>query len=252
MLNLKNIEKQQEELESCLIDLSKEEINEEEEQKKYIKRLQDIYSPDFRHSYSNFYSLLKKISNLDNLNCLLYNLAEIKNKIYDKSNKIKNKEDNNFPLKIFKLADHLNLEISRYINNCQINSKTSDLKEKLDNIESETKSIKDNVNTAKKKLNSMQINIVAIIAIFSGIVLDFSGCMKLLGAAFEKMSEAPLPKLTFLILLVGFVLFNTIYLIFGFICKMNDRPTPWRFSIWFNGTVILAMITSFVICCFIG
>ena len=79
------------------------------------------------------------------------------------------------------------------------------------------------MKNATKKLNLVQTELIAVLSIFSAIVVTFSGSMSFIGGALQGMEKAPFAKSIFFISLCGFVLFNLVYLMMYLVAKITER-----------------------------
>lgn len=216
----------------------------------------NVYINDFRHSYAEFYRLLEKIDKdmVKNFEAaLLPNLLLLKQEAT-------NDNSPNFAQtkkSILKLCDSLTLEIYRF----QANSRVKEAEdfqrqvelseEKLKQAEQKLKEAEDKiaraeeqltrveksfaktdetlqksqdlVETSTEKLNRIQGETVAIISIFAAIVLAFSGGLSYLSSAISAVHNSPITKLILTVLVCGFILFNTVFILVYVVARMLDK-----------------------------
>lgn len=181
----------------------------------------EIYSthPSFRHRYSDFLPLILEVAKEDSNQG--YNIEKI-DPFGENLNKlkeyVKNKEDikENVLKSIFKLTDHINLEIGRF--------KESIAKEdRIKILEKQNTKTTNELNRAIRKLHSVQTELIAVLSIFAAIVLTFSGSMSFIAGALQCMEKTPFLKATFFIALCGFIIFNLIYLMIYLVAKITER-----------------------------
>lgn len=185
------------------------------------KKICNIYDVNFRHSYSSFFpNVINEIGKEDNGKEALELLANNLQSLYNYSITLGSK---NLSDSIFKLNDHINLEIARY------NTFTSN-QEQIKDLEKQNKSTIEALNNASsklddstKKLQSVQTELIAVLSIFSAIVMSFFGGMNFIGGALQGMEKAPFAKSIFFISLCGFVLFNLVYLMMYLVAKITER-----------------------------
>ncbi len=232
------VKKRQDKLTSCIFDLSSA-IKSDDDIKKATLELNEIYTDKFRHSYSSLSSTLIEITKSDydySLENLLENLNKISDLIEEEQQSAEPKYKNlhnAFP----KIIDHFNLEIQR---NNQLSESKMIIEEMMvqnqllqNSIERSmvrTKKLGKKLNTyeqkiksADEKASSLQTEVIAILSIFAAIVLAFSGSISLLGSALVGMKDAPFFKSVFFVLLCGFVISNTIFVLLYFVAKITGR-----------------------------
>lgn len=69
---------------------------------------------------------------------------------------------------------------------------------------------------------------MAVMGMFTGIIMTFSGGFTLLGSAFSEIDSPSFSRLAFLTALVGAILFNVIFAIFYFTGKISQKPIHTR------------------------
>lgn len=227
---LKNLDKQAK-LERLLNRLASEYSDDAMGYECYITELKEIYDGDFRHSYSQFFTIVTDLYNNANnqkasTSLLLENLTNIKQKVDEEYCDV---ADEHFRLSVDKLWDHMNLEISRY--DIIQNTIDSFLPDRVNKIEDNTRTrcdtlendIKQRVEGAEERISKIQSEFVAILGVFSAVVMAFSGSFTLLGGSFSQIAQAPLNKLMVITSIIGIVLFNTIFVLMYVISKMIGR-----------------------------
>lgn len=223
---LEEIKRRQGQLEDIIRNLS-ETYFENNDLRRYIFNLKDLYHPDFRHYYSGFFPLISDIAK-DNkkysLECLLYNIDIIKQLVeQDFIKPEEQREFGNLYKPIIKLSDHLNLEIARY--NCFFNSeqKLLDIEKRILDSEKQLSNATNQLKNAQHKINSVQTELIAVLSIFSAIVMTFAGGLNLLGGTLSSMQETPIHKMIFFILLCGFIIINFVFAMMYFVSKITGR-----------------------------
>lgn len=213
------------ELKKYLLEMASTCMNETEIRKMAIKS-KALYSDGFRHNYSEFFSLILEIAKEDNT---MYNLDYLSNnlealRVLVEQDYINGeKEFNGLYKPLSKLSDHINLEIGRYSYYSTSEEKMKTIAKRNQTINAEMKVATDSLNEAKKGVASIQTELIAVLSIFAAIVLTFSGSMSLLGNAFTSMVTSSLFKTCFFVLLCGFIVCNTIFLMMYIVSKITDR-----------------------------
>lgn len=219
-------ERRQEQLEKYLYELADKCLDESQIKEK-AEQLKGLYTDGFRHHYSKFFPLIDNIAKNENneennLDYLSNNLQEISKFIEDDSFN-GNKTLKSLYLPLLKLTDHLNLEIARFISYTSSESKIKDLEVQHQKTILELKTARSELEEAKKRLSSIQTEIIAVLSIFAAIVLTFSGSMSLIGNALSNMENAPFFKSAFFISLCGFIVLNLIFLMMYIVGKITGR-----------------------------
>lgn len=225
-----------------------------------VSRLHKMYVTEFRHRYSEFFPMLVEIDEEApefGLEFLSNNIIAVR-KYVDSNCTSGDGTYKRLYKPLMKLSDHLNLEIARYnhfvgqnerimeqntlltVQNEQITElkkqnqdlqkQLADATAKLDRANARFNKTKDKIKSAetklgkiKKSLDSIHIDIIAVLGIFASIVLAFSGSMTVLGSALTGMQEVHAFKATFFVLLCGLVLGNVIFVMMHLVGKLTDR-----------------------------
>ena len=214
-------------LKQLLFDLARDVLQNEELQES-INALIEIYKDGYRHSYSSLFSSVKEIN--DNHNTystefLLENLQNLKNIASSQ-----NFEDEKVEKSIYKFYDHIMLELLRLQHYGQIEDNARALKAQLEadkktieELKAELKQSKEYLDTANEKAKNIQAETIGIIGIFAAVTLAFSGGLSYLSSAISSVYNSPTLKLILVILICGFVLFNTIFVLLYVVARIIDK-----------------------------
>lgn len=217
--------RRQEELEKSLLELS-EKLLDDEQTRKAALGLLEIYKSNYRHSYSGFFPLIVKIYNekeKDGLDSICENLEKIKQYVENDFENGKN-EFQEMHDQIEKLCDHLNMEIGRWNYYAKNDQKIAYIELKMNTLTNQMQSATDKLEQASKQASSIQTELIAVLSIFSAIVVTFSGGFTFLGSAMTAVSEAKCYEAVILsVLLCGAVIFNTIFLMMYLVSKITER-----------------------------
>lgn len=247
------LSEQTREREAKLINLLKELSNEAIDEGKYeeiTSRFADIYKGGFRHRYSVFHPLLQEImasSDVDQgvSEFLTNNLNAISAYIENKYINNGQGEHTKIYRPIFKLCDHINLEMTR-INEQrnqegrlqELYAKIGDAQTKLeraktdaeeatrqaiDAVEKSEKASK-RAENAQKKVKKAQTDVLAILSVFAAVILAFMGGITFLGGAMSSISETRVYKFVIACCICGFIIFNTIFLLLYIVSKIIEKP----------------------------
>lgn len=210
-------------LHDFIINLSLEQLS-QEDIRKQAYRLKDIYASGFRHSYSKFFPIIVDIGKEENGNLeYLSNNLETLQELVEQDNLTQKNEFECLYDKLLKLSDHLNLEIARFNYYTEKEKKTNDLEQSLNFATKNLESAKNELNQSKDKLRTIQTELITVLSIFAAIVMAFSGGMNFISSAFANIDKLAFSKVTFFMLLVGFILINLIFVLMYFISKIIGR-----------------------------
>ena len=213
--------RRQDKLVENIFGLSKHLLGDNAEVRRAALELKEIYSSDFRHSYSEFFPLILHIQDEKteySLDYLSENLESLRTYV-DTDFLDGTKEFKDMNKNFDKLCDHLNLEIGRVTYYSQNEKRTEDLSKRMEDMGEAT--IK--LEKASKKAESIQTELLSILSIFAAIVIAFSGGLSFLGGTLSGASETYICKMILLLLMCGFVLFNTIFLLMYLVGKIIGR-----------------------------
>lgn len=223
------VEDKQDELVRLLKDIARPELT-DVEVKSVIDTLRAIYIPEegakkFRHRYADLFQLVADTFASDseyNIEFSVLHLSEIRESL--------NNVDEGLCENILKLEDHLNLEIGRNRYYTSLYSRSADAEKRLIEQSKEINKLKQDLSVvnnelqmAREQLQKSQTDIIAVLSIFSAVVLAFSGGFSLIANVFSGLTDIPFFKAMFFVALCGFVLFNLICLLMYFVGKITGR-----------------------------
>lgn len=122
-----------------------------------------------------------------------------------------------------KLCGHLNLEIARidyYSKNENVLAKTAVEVARLDK---QTKNAILGLEKATDRLKSVQTDMIAVLSIFSAVVMAFFGGINYLSSAIAGLEHSSIFKVVIIIVIAGSVLFNCIFLLMFMVSRIIDR-----------------------------
>lgn len=209
-----DVEAREKRLHTLLIDLSKDvQIEQESSYKRYLKRLHEIYDISdndiYRHSYSKIFLALKDVSDSDDLSSeiLIQNLQLIYYKVQQDSN-----ENSYFRIAVYKLFDHVNLDVSR-INYLKMENKDyyNKFLEGYSKLQDETE---ESFKEIKQSLEKTKIDTVAIIGIFTAIIIGLVSSITFSAKLLAHAHEIPPGRIMIAAATCGFVTISIFYLIY--------------------------------------
>lgn len=134
--------------------------------------------------------------------------------------------------KVLKLEDHIRLEILRaqHLKDTQ-NDNAGRLINRMNRLSIEStkytdmfKEINKKYEAQRKSIDGLNSEIISIIGIFSAIVITFFGGINFIESVLNTIDKVSKYRLVFAILITGFVMFNTIFMLLNFIAKLTNKP----------------------------
>ena len=232
-------------------------------------RLESLYhNTDFRHYYSDIFSVLttiKQDNTLGDIDILGQNLTIIKNGYKS----INNDADGNqidIQKQINKLFDHVSLDIARISYSDAANrqsvqdSKINDIKREINETQQRVDSMLNdievsqiNIKTTQDSINNAQKEYIAILGIFAAVVITFVGGIAFSTSVLQNIHQSSIYRIVFICLLIGLVLLNVICALFYFIerlVKSRDEEKKPRNSfkpfIIINVIMLVLILITFV------
>lgn len=249
-----------------LFDLSKsqEVLQSPSERANIYLRLENLYyDSDFRHYYSDIFSVLTSVQQdctLGDINILGQNLEIIRKGYQPKNNDDSgNLVDISNQLK--KLYDHVSLDIARITysdaadyrlsQNENINSIKSQVNLLQEQIEQSNNSIKESnrvVQKTHRKVANSQKEYIAILGIFASIVLTFIGGIAFSTSVLQNIHNASIYRIVLITLLIGLVLIDVIYFLFHFIERLvrNNHKQKAKLLYILNAIMIILILLTVI------
>lgn len=218
----------------------------------FVLLTKKIYTGDFRHSYSDITALLIKLNsdNKDAFNHISINLSGLIDKFTEKGNEETLKSLN-------KLYDHITLEQIRL---CQVYQESKELIEKsrglidhyeqsVGRMEKTTSSAEAAIEVAievKEEASKLKVEVITVLGIFAAIVMAFTGGIAFSTSVLENMHKTSIYRIIMVLLAIGLVLVNGIYVLTEFIrsvTKVGNKDSQFIFKL------NLILFLAFVITC---
>ena len=275
-MQILNEKEKRDSLRQLLMDLSKSQdvLKDRKDRRDYYLRLEAIYyntdSDNYRHFYSDIFACLSLIDaddSLGNLDILAQNMEAIKEGyIPINRDEAHNNELIDIRKEIIKLYDHTNLDISRINYTKRMAGETQselarakvlieDLKNKLaesdvaraeavNHLNTESSKLKEEVRDGQKK---MQNEYITILGIFAAIVLAFTGGMTFSSSVLENMDKASIYRMIAIVLILGLVLSNLIWLLIDFLRDINGKSIrKWWLIAVTDVVLLLGLLLTFL------
>lgn len=228
-------------LENILVDLSTSQNLLETNIDEFIGKLKEVYGDkEFRHMYSGFYATITVIDAESNLDILSQNIGILYRKIrHDYEESTTNISENTYR-GITKFYDHVNLDIAR-INYLRGVSKTAEeLKQQVTETRKESSQL-------MKKAAGMQKEYIAILGIFSAIIVSFFSGIGFSSSVLANINASSIYRLLFVVVLEGVVLFNLLGLLTNFIYKIVDIRNDYKkLHVYGNLFLLIILLAVFM------
>ena len=235
-------EQQRQEFRNLLLDLATSQTLLEDKYERYnfYQRLESLYystdaDKEFRHYYSDIFSVLVQIKQDDKLgsiDILGQNLGEIR-KGYQPKNQDANGNLINISDQIRKLYDHVSLDIARMrysdAGDRRLSQQDNILKieqsvnEVQNNVESAKDDLKKEVQVVKDSVHNVQKEYIAILGIFASVVLTFAGAFSFSTSIFSNLHQSSIYRIILATLIIGLVLTNILYVLFYYIDRLVNK-----------------------------
>ena len=194
-----------------------------------------IYDKDFRHSYSDVTMYLFNITEADysKLEAMVSRIKVILEEI----------DDRGLRGRIFKLYDHLNLELVRLK---YLLPKIQDTNSKIQEADNRVDDLTKQTNDIKKNAEDMQKNYITILGIFASIVLAFVSSLAFSTSVLQNIDKASIYRLIAVISLIAIFIVNILNSLFSFIKQIHygkdDESSKFKPLNLFNIIMLLIII----------
>lgn len=256
-----------------LFELAKDQELLQDAHKRYemYMRLEALYccsesKEAFRHFYSDIFFVLTQLqqnAELGNMDTLGQNLLYIRTNY-----QTKNKDSKNNPIDISdslrKLYDHVSLDIARLNRSDagdraasgevaleELQTQINVAKEEINNAKCELEHIKSSQKTVEDKIDNQQKEYIAILGIFSAVVLTFTGGIAFSSSVLNNISQSSIYRTLIITLLIGMVLVNVFFVLFFYVEKLLNKKTELKPFVISNA-ILLTMIILVIISWLIG
>lgn len=158
---------------------------------------------------------------------------------------------------LIKLQDHISLEIRRMRYMAVQNKHQKDTAEQLasnlnNQINTSIKQAKSNFDSQiQQTKDSVQKNHITILGIFAAIVIAFASTWAFSSSILQNMANVSIYRLSFTMLVLGFLAFNMLCALFMFLGKIaNFKVLNKSFIIGIDTTLVVFIVLTFSARCF--
>lgn len=227
--NIQDVKSMEEILEELIsLDESKD-SNYDDEIDRISKELILYYDNKGRHLYSEVSAFLYKFKDREeNLEYIYRNIKKIHNVFIDCGNK-------DYAINALKLEDHIRLELLRFDNlkqaqeknalelSTKIDDETIKFEQEINKYEKKFNKLRKSYRTMRDNIDGLNSQIISVIGIFSAIVITFFGGINFLESVLNSIGKVSKYRFVLGALIVGFVMFNTIFMLLNFISKLTEK-----------------------------
>lgn len=189
----------------------------EKEIQRLAEKFKEIYSDNaFRHSYYEISQQLESLSGdvRDNI-CNIIDLV-IQRIEHDCPS-------DNISKGMTKLYDHLKLETLRLARMDKVSYLCEKAEKSISEAQELNKKSQIGVDSLKRRVDGFHGQSITILGIFSGLVLGFSAEIQLLSESFANIDNMHMRNMLLYLLIIGFVVFNTLFMLMYAISKIADH-----------------------------
>lgn len=255
-MDKKDIENRRYELRALLFDLSKSQIalKTNREKSEIYKRLEHIYyynkDEKYRHFYSDIYaalSLIDKDPSIGDLEILSQNLDIIMKNYKPDQNSDEDGNTINITDEIFKLYDHVNLDIARFTTLKETGDKNKSEQRRMNGLVSEIEKKQEELENTIPDIKDMQKSYISILGIFASIVLAFTGGMAFSTSVLDNIYKSSIYRTIIVVSLVGMVFIVMIWLLLDFIRNIHGQhKRNWWFIVVPELVLVLMIVFSVI------
>lgn len=215
---------------------------EDGEKELYYNRFAAIYEQGFRHSYYllSKYQEGKSPDVYSTLEMWLLSLVEYADKYHRGEVTTKS---------LTKLLDHVELESIRLDRMKAVQLHAESVKEISEKAGIAANAAAAAAEDAQKNTERYHEQSVAILSVFSAVVLAFMGGISFSSGILSNISSASLFRLILTILLLGFVLFNSIFILLRYVAYIIRKQDSVRFKNgikWFNIALAVLLVVLII------
>lgn len=235
------------------LSISQEILRDEAEMDHIVRELKVIYSSGpivngekekFRHQYSKICGVIHEcaVQDRESVNILGQNIDMLYQHVCDHE-----KDDRDFCQLVFKLKDHVNLEVGR-INAIygildQLGGRTRNALDQIDDLQREERTLQNDMRKTKNKIKKWQVESITILGIFSAIVMAFVGGFSFSSSIITGIDQTSIYRLLLIGSLLGLLMVNLIYILTRLILRVRDD----FFAIHYFSKHIIAINLFFIV-----
>ncbi len=189
----------------------------------YTEEIIGIYSNlNFRHSYAEM-SLILEGFKPDERDALSANLMEISKNLETvlSQKSVSDEVKMSIRAKVFKLCDHVDLECLRLTRMDKVEYIGKTASDELSAADGKLKETEERAARLDSRVSKQQEQSIAILGIFAGLVVTFSGAIQFASSSLENLNDISALKITYFVCFSFLFLFNIIFLLMYCISKIS-------------------------------
>lgn len=183
----------------------------------FLEKLDQVYlDPTFRHSYSVLSMNLGtyKAEERDSIPVILAKVTELA------ENREKNETNDRIQKSIQKLLDHVELECLRLNRMDELRNLAQQSKVQQEEAAKTTKKVSDETTILESKVKGFHEQSITILGIFSAVVIAFTAEISMFTKGFESLTPDNVYAILFYCVIVGMIVFDTLFMLIFFIAKI--------------------------------
>ena len=254
-MDKKDIESRRYELRSLLFELSKSQmiLKTKREKSEIYKKLEHIYyyskEEKYRHFYSDIYaalSVIDKDPSVGNLEILSQNLEIIMNNYMPNVNVDEDGNTIDISDEIFKLYDHANLDIARFMALKETGDKNNAEQRRMNGLVSDIEQKYKKLEDTIPDIRGLQKDYISILGIFASIVLSFTAGLAFSTSVFENIYKSSIYRTIIIAALVGMIFIAMIWLLMDFVRSVHGhiKRNYWYIIIPESVLAIIIIVTA--------
>lgn len=254
-MDKKDIESRRYELRSLLFELSKSQmiLKTKREKSEIYKKLEHIYyyskEEKYRHFYSDIYaalSVIDKDPSVGNLEILNQNLEIIMNNYMPNVNVDEDGNTIDISDEIFKLYDHANLDIARFMALKETGDKNNAEQRRMNGLVSDIEQKYKKLEDTIPDIRGLQKDYISILGIFASIVLSFTAGLAFSTSVFENIYKSSIYRTIIIAALVGMIFIAMIWLLMDFVRSVHGhiKRNYWYIIIPESVLAIIIIVTA--------
>lgn len=180
----------------------------------------NCFNNEYKINYSDSYQIAKALTSVeDKTEYVFENLT----RLMEKTKKV----DNQIAIDVHKLLDYISLECARCVeyNKFMRSSEVSmqELFSKHNELVNRSSILQEKIESAQRDLEKSQVSAITVIGLFSAIIMSFFGGISFSRQALTALSMSSPIRLVFVLSLIGFILFNLLFLILYIVGKLTGK-----------------------------
>ncbi|MGL4571806.1 MAG: hypothetical protein ACRCVJ_12155 [Clostridium sp.] len=174
-------------------------------------------STDYIIEYSSVLLILKEIDQSEEYEVLDLRIKPLKENLIENGLRTESEKS------MYKILEYISLEIPR-INDVKQLEKFKELANgQLQETRKKNRTFTKQIDDYREKVNRTQSEFISIMSIFSAVIIAFFSGSNLLGNSLESIDKANKFKLITIILIIGIVMFNVIYMLLYTVSKITEK-----------------------------